>query len=357
MRTEKRKPEAAQAEQWAFVEQVIEPALLLASPDFVDEIAARLTKAGVQDAVERRDPGPLFDWMMGLVALQGISDERAFAWDDTHGGVRYADLDADLRAGPSCPRLRSYWDFAGCGYHKGSRTCAEPGHLPRCPLPIPRLRKGGLNRAAVALSLFIRDACDGDLVGWLDQRLAEADFGPGVAHRAAFMREAVVEPLSHIHGVGKKLWSMILAELLLVGDPGRERWVTAGASMIAIDSLVHNLFHRTGMLRRLGADHPYGGGCYEPGGCASIIADLAERIDARATDPAFPARFPRLVQHALWMFCAAGGHNLCNGNRIDDRGRCRQELTCPAFAVCDRVKIAPSTNEARGRTKEHASIR
>ncbi len=47
------------------------------------------------------------------------------------------------------------------------------------------------------------------------------------------------------------LWSMILPELLLVGDPDRERWVTTGASFVAVDSLVHNHLNRTGILRRL----------------------------------------------------------------------------------------------------------
>ena len=338
-RTQRRKAEGARADTEHFIRSVLEAPLTLASPDFISEIATRLREAGVQAAVASHDNAPIVDWVMQLVPLQGISDQNAFAWDAENGGVRFADLDDDLRAGPSCPRLRSYWDFAGCRYHKGSRTCAEPVHLPRCPLPVPRLRKGGLNQAAVSLCLFVRDICGGDIVGWLDRRLAEADPGPGVGNRAALMREAVVEPLSHVHGVGRKLWSMILAELLLVGDPDRERWVMTGASMISIDSLLHNLMHRTGILWRLGAEHPYGAGCYRPGGCASIIAALAERIDARDINPEFPAHFPRLVQHNLWLFCAAGGHNVCNGYRVDDRHRCEQALTCPSYAVCDRVRL------------------
>jgi hypothetical protein len=42
--------------------------------------------------------------------------------------------------------------------------------------------------------------------------------------------------------------------------------------MIAIDTLVHNFLHRTGILERLGAGHPYGLGCYQPNGCADIMA-------------------------------------------------------------------------------------
>jgi hypothetical protein len=74
--------------------------------------------------------------------------------------------------------------------------------------------------------------------------------------------------------------------------------------MIAIDTLVHNFLHRTGILARFGADHLYGAGCYRPGGCADIITLVAAQIDARAFNPAFPAIFPRFVQHAIWRYCA-----------------------------------------------------
>jgi hypothetical protein len=54
-------------------------------------------------------------------------------------------------------------------------------------------------------------------------------------------------------------------------------------------------------------------------GCADIITVVAEQIDARAFSPAFPAIFPRFVQHAVWRYCAQLGVDVCNGNRIDDR--------------------------------------
>ena len=64
--------------------------------------------------------------------------------------------------------------------------------------------------------------------------------GVGVPGREQRMQAALIEPLGHIAGVGPKLWNMMLADLLLAADPQRERWVTAGASMIAIDTLIHN---------------------------------------------------------------------------------------------------------------------
>ncbi len=80
------------------------------------------------------------------------------------------------------------------------------------------------------------------------------------------MRAALLQPLGQVFGVSNKLWSMILADLLLGGDPGRERWVTTGASFVAVDTLVHAFLHRTGVLRRFAAEHAYGGACYAPTG-------------------------------------------------------------------------------------------
>jgi hypothetical protein len=37
---------------------------------------------------------------------------------------------------------------------------------------------GRLNQLAYSLFLFIRDVADGDFVGWIDRRLADADFSP-----------------------------------------------------------------------------------------------------------------------------------------------------------------------------------
>ena len=65
--------------------------------------------------------------------------------------------------------------------------------------------------------------------------------------------------------------------------------------MVAVDTLVHNFLHRTGILRRFVAEHAYGAVCYRPGGCADIIAAVAQQIDARAFNPGFPKAFPRRV--------------------------------------------------------------
>jgi hypothetical protein len=108
--------------------------------------------------------------------------------------------------------------------------------------------------------------------------------------------------------------------------------------MTAIDTLVHNFLHRTGILARFNANHSYGAACYQPGGCADIIQAVAERIDARQFDPSFPQTFPRFVQYAIWQYCARNGLDVCNGNRIDDNRRCESK-DCRVRLMCDRVVL------------------
>ena len=115
-------------------------------------------------------------------------------------------------------------------------------------------------------------------------------------------------------------------------------WLQVGVHLIAVDTLVHNFLHRTGILARFKAAHPYGPGCYCPGGCADIVRLVASQIDARAFNPTFPAIFPRFVQLAIWRYCSQQGFDICNGNRLDDRQRC-QNRHCRLYAICDRIRL------------------
>ena len=152
------------------------------------------------------------------------------------------------------------------------------------------------------------------------------------------MRAALLDPLRQIVGVSDKLWSMILADLLLGADPQRERWLTTGSTFVAIDSLVHAFLHRTGILRRFEVDHTYGADCYAGERCADIIEGLASRIDASEFGDDCPSYFPRFIQQAIWRFCAQDVLNVCNGNRIDDHSRCGN-WCCPMFQNCHRVSV------------------
>ena len=116
----------------------------------------------------------------------------------------------NLRHGATCPKLKSYWHFHGCRYTKLSGTCAEPDHIARCPLPTHDLRNGHLNQLAYSLYLFIRDIAEGDLIGWIDQRLQAANT-PAGPDRLARMRDALIAPLRDIYGVSDKVLTMALS--------------------------------------------------------------------------------------------------------------------------------------------------
>jgi hypothetical protein len=310
---------------------------LAGSANLIDKIRGDLAADDVRTAMRKRDTAPVFDWLLAALSYQGISDRIAYDYMEQHGYLRWDDINEKLAHGASCPKLKSYWHFRGCRYTKLGRSCAEPDHIGRCPLPTHDLRNGHLNQLAYSLYLFIRDIAEGDLIGWIDQRLQAANT-PAGPDRLARMRGALIDPLRHIYGVSDKVLTMALSGLLL-GAPRKLRlWREVGASMIAIDTLVHNFLHRTGILHRFGAAHAYGSACYRPGGCSEIIEAVAERIDARAFNPAFPAVFPRFVQHAIWRYCAQTGLDVCNGNRVDDRKSC-ENVYCQVRNNCDRIAL------------------
>ena len=113
---------------------------------------------------------------------------------------------------------------------------------------------------------------------------------------------------------------MALSGILIGAADVRPRWFEVGVHLIAVDNLtLHNFLHRTGILARFKAAHPYGPGCYRPGGCADIVRPVANQIDARQFNRNFPQVFPRFVQLAVWRYCSQQGFDVCNGNRVDDR--------------------------------------
>jgi len=271
-----------------------------------------------------------------VLSYQGISDRVVSAYIEQHGSVTWNEIEKALSRGPTCSKLRSYWHFNGCGYAKGLGNCARPDHYDRCPLPKHRLRNGRLNQTAYSLFLFIRDVTDSGLVNWIDSRLDEGS-GPK-RKRLASPREALIGPLGNVYGIADKVLNLALASIFLAADEGRPRWREMGGTMIAIDTLVHNFLKRTGVLRSLSADHPYGEGCYGPNGCAKIIERVSKRVDAIEFNRSFPAYFPRYVQYAIWRYCAQEALNVCNGNRITSGKRCRNDW-CRLYRKCARKRI------------------
>jgi hypothetical protein len=309
---------------------------LAGSPTLIDEIRVELRADKVRPAIRNRDTGPVFDWLIAAVSYQGISNEVADEYMEKHGRATWRQIKQGLDHA-SCPKLTSYWHFHDCRYDKVSRTCGEPDHISRCPLPKHDLRNGRLNQTAYSLFLFVRDIADGDLVGWIDRQLQTANDPPG-PDRLARMRASLIEPLREIYGLSDKVLTMALSCILLGAPQRMSSRIEVGGSMIAIDTLVHNFLHRTGILHRFKANHLYGLACYRSGGCADIIQVVAEQIDARQFNASFPKTFPRFVQHAIWQYCSLSGLDVCNGNRIDDSSRCENK-DCRVRLMCDRVAL------------------
>jgi hypothetical protein len=324
--------EFAQRRDWDYTIGMIETICWLAGPaDLLDNLRDTVARLRLFDGSRRGRSARLFAWLFAELSYQGISDQAARTYMARHGIPRWQSVASDLK-NAKCPLLASFWDFHGCGYRKTARTCAMPPLLDECPLPRHNLRNGGLNQLAYSLFLFNRDVAGGDLIGWIEARLAEAETMPTDGRLAA------LGPLMGIHGASQKVLSMAFSTLLLGGKPHDARWVSTGGDLIAVDSLVHNFFVRSGILARANAKHPYGARCYGPNGCAALIAAVSKEIDARQFSNYFPPVFPRYVQLAIWRYCSAEGHGICNGVSINDSRRCDNK-ECRLFGRCDRLKL------------------
>jgi hypothetical protein len=304
---------------------------------FIDEAGLGPEGKDLRKAIRSRNTAALFDHLVASLSYQGISDEVAQGFMDRHGLATWHVIESALNKRPSCPKLRSYWHFYDCRYNKSRFTCAEPDHLADCPLPRSWLRNGRLNRTAYSLYLFVRDVAKADLVGWIDTRLQVANESSG-PNRLPRMRAALVEPLREVHGVSDKVLTMALSQLLLGAPRSQRHWREVGGTMIAVDTLVHNFLHRTGILHRFDAVHSYGPACYRTNGCAEIIEIIANEIDASQFDRRFPKTFPRFVQYAIWRHCSRQGLDICNGNQIDDRKPC-ENSQCRLYPRCDRITL------------------
>jgi hypothetical protein len=305
---------------------------------YLDDIQRGAQDDGIQIAVERHDTAKLFDDMLRTFSYQGISDSVAREYMHRHGMATWAQITEHLAAKPPCPRLKSYWHYDQCRYDKGSGSCSEPEHIGACPVPTHRLRNGRLNQTAYSFYLFTRDVAENDLVGWIDQQFTSVATKASDPSHELQLQEALIGPLRHVYGVSDKILTMTLSELLMGAQKVRPHWFAVGKAMIAVDTLVHNFLHRTGILTGCVAEHAYGTGCYKSGGCADILRSVANLIDARRFNPAFPRVFPRFVQYAIWQYCAADGLDICNGNRIDDRRGCTQHY-CNIFGKCSKRSL------------------
>jgi hypothetical protein len=124
------------------------------------------------------------------------------------------------------------------------------------------------------------------------------------------LREALIGPLREVYGVSDKVLTMTLSCILLAAPKRLHLWREVGASMIAIDTLVHNFLVRTGILARFEANHSYGAACYQPGRCADIIDAVAQADRCPAVQSGLSAAIPAVrpardlaVLRPVWPRC------------------------------------------------------
>jgi len=336
-------------------------------------------ESGMARAVRKHDTAAIYDWLMGLLSLQGISDQIAFGYIEKWGNATYAGLAQRLETTRcACPKLRDFASYTGCSYRKGKGTCANPQHLRLCPVRQLPLRKGLLNIQAVSLYHWLADVCGGDLVAMIDRVIAAAkastevdsdpvagirgDGGPpspyagameqvdrtdppGAPGPPAWLQQAkssLITSFSAVEGVSAKLANMSLAALMIGGRPKDSDWTAVATQMVTVDSLIHNHFERTGVLSALQAEHSYGPGCYGPEGCEAVIFKVTRLLQARSTglksassDQRWPT--PIDVQKALWRFCTAGVLDFCNAARVGLEPGCRAADGCPAAVHCAKA--------------------
>lgn len=289
----------------------------------------------------------LFEPLMECFSYQGIGNGIVTGYIEEHGTVSYFQIARKLKGHQKkylklCSKLKDFESFKDCGYRKEKFRCNNPRMLSRCPVRTHDLLKGVLNIKAYSFFFYLRDVCQGDLIGRIDGIINRhcRDSGEIDTNQA---KDELVNDLKLVFGVGDKLANMTL-NYLLCADPENLIWVKVGQAMVAVDSLVHNFLHRTGILRFYQADHPYGQACSRL--CNQVLANIIDKIDASSFNPDYPKYFPRFVQFSIWRFCSLNVHNICNGFRIDDSKSCEQE-DCPVFSLCDRIVLRENIKERR----------
>jgi len=283
----------------------------------------------------------LYQYLMEAFLLSGGGDQsnQGYYAKQTHkptfNRVKRAVKDGQ------CPKLAGFEAFEGCGYRKGTRKCNEPPFLRSCPLPAFDMKRGALNHMAFSLYFFLRDVAGGDFYAYVTEHFGQGQVSGGVINE---LLDGFIEKVTTIANVGPKLAHMALSCLFLTAYPGWD-YRRVGAHMIAVDTLVHNFLHRTGILDSYQLDHAYGPRCHTPNGCFGVIKDLANRIDCREFNPTLPASFPRFVQYHIWAYCGQTGENICNGNKCKP-GKPNPDCILHQKQLCAKLPLQKAAQQA-----------
>ena len=71
---------------------------------------------------------------------------------------------------------------------------------------------------------------------------------PALQTPLAQARVGLIEPMRNVYGVSDKVLAMAMSGILIGAADVRPRWLEVGVHLIAVDTLVHNFLHRTGIL-------------------------------------------------------------------------------------------------------------
>lgn len=285
----------------------------------------------------QKNTSGLFDYVIPSFGYQGISDRIAYEYFEKHGRPTWAMIEGFLKTSRSaCPKLGSVDTYRDCRYRKAAGTCGKQQHLRYCPVRKIPHRNGLLSVQAFSLYYFLRDTCGGDFGGWIDQHVIHAKTSSKTEDWVPFARSILVEGLSTVDGVASKLANMVLTDLLIGGRPNDWDWFSLGTTMITVDTLVHKMFDRTGVLAAFDTAHNYGPGCYGPKGCEAILRRVANILGERSAIPDVEAN-AMSVQKAIWRFCAADELNLCNAASVGSETSCRNADQCAASQFCAKA--------------------
>ena len=268
------------------------------------------------DALRARDNGALFRLLILMGLYQSRRDVDIMTLQRTMPVSAARALVAPSRLKvlverSRCERLRSAGDFdVGCDVHRDfDRGIASCGHRPRtkchvkdATLAIHRMGDMGMLPTSAWLHLG-----PGGLRRWFDEACAAT---PSPTERARLL----VARLATIHRIGPKLAAMYVSALSAPElTPGFAPWRPEidGSRIVVVDTNVGRVID---YLRR-----GRGPRTYER--MATWLIAVADEIDLRRFRRDLPARSPRLVQQAFYVFRS-------RSNRVDRQDPCAKR-SCP----------------------------
>lgn len=112
-------------EAWRHCLQVVRPALLLAPPTYLQDLQDCLAADGIQAAVDRQDSAAAYNWIVRLLARQGISNAAAEAFAEQNGSPTWEDISERMGA------RRSVLACAPIGVLRRAASVARPPPVAR----------------------------------------------------------------------------------------------------------------------------------------------------------------------------------------------------------------------------------